>query len=105
MTKNSPTSQKFTHKPKNHPQAKIYALYDRSAGVTTGYAEAISQMFTDFGLSVAASIDRIEDYGCWCPKAFQSENHLVGAPLDELDGLCRKYASCCKCEKASQWVV
>ena len=42
----------------------------------------------------------VENYGCWCNKAFNQEAH-EGVPIDDLDKICRGWSQCTHCEQYS----
>ena len=58
----------------------------------------ISQFFTTFNLTITSEI--LTSYGCWCSKPLTGQA-AQGAPLDDLDRICKQWSTCTRCERFS----
>lgn len=76
-------------------------------------SDLMSYVLTAYGLETSGSgqtrkrrqtaeelTQSVEDYGCWCNKAFNQEAH-EGVPIDDLDKVCRSWSQCTHCEQYS----
>lgn len=70
----------------------VFSAYGLESGNNSGKRRR-RQTATELAQSV-------ENYGCWCNKAFNQEAH-EGVPIDELDKICRSWSQCTHCEQYS----
>ena len=60
------------------------------------FNKTLEHVFESKGVSTQF-LNTLSNYGCWCGNGF-GKQIFKGKPLDYLDGLCKSWTQCIKCE-------